>query len=87
MAKTTATATPTTTAGTTALGPKHRPAINTWRQRQMRNMLCTLLLSAGTPMLLMGDEVQRSQEATTTAGARTIPWAGCTGSQATTAWR
>ena len=27
----------------------------------MRNMLCTLLLSAGTPMLLMGDEVHRSQ--------------------------
>ena len=42
-------------------GPSTDPAIKTLRQRQMRNMLCTLLLSAGTPMLLMGDEVQRSQ--------------------------
>ena len=42
-------------------GPSTDAAINTLRQRQMRNMLCTLLLSAGTPMLLMGDEVHRSQ--------------------------
>ncbi|MEO1002527.1 MAG: isoamylase [Cyanobacteria bacterium J06638_7] len=31
------------------------------RQRQMRNFLCLLLLSVGTPMLAMGDEVARSQ--------------------------
>ena len=38
-----------------------RPAINTLRQRQMRNMLATLLLSQGTPMLLAGDEFGRTQ--------------------------
>lgn len=42
-------------------GPSTDKAINTLRERQMRNMLCTLMLSVGTPMLLMGDEVQRSQ--------------------------
>jgi glycogen operon protein len=42
-------------------GPSTDAAINTLRQRQMRNMLSSLLLSAGTPMLLMGDEVHRSQ--------------------------
>ena len=42
-------------------GPCTDKAINTLRQRQMRNMLSTLLLSPGVPMLLMGDEVHRSQ--------------------------
>jgi glycogen operon protein len=32
------------------------------RQRQMRNMLATLLLSQGTPMLLAGDEFARTQQ-------------------------
>ena len=36
--------------------------INTLRQRQMRNMLATLLLSQGTPMLLAGDEFGRTQD-------------------------
>ena len=36
-------------------------AIVAVRQRQMRNMLATLLLSQGTPMLLAGDEFGRSQ--------------------------
>ena len=35
--------------------------INTVRRRQMRNMLATLLLSQGTPMLLAGDEFGRTQ--------------------------
>ncbi len=35
--------------------------INTLRQRQIRNMLTTLLLSQGTPMLLAGDEFGRTQ--------------------------
>ena len=42
-------------------GPTDDPAINALRQRQMRNMLATLLLSQGTPMLLAGDEFGRSQ--------------------------
>ena len=42
-------------------GPSDDPAINELRLRQMRNMLATLLLSQGTPMLLAGDEFARSQ--------------------------
>jgi len=42
-------------------GPTPNPAINTLRHRQMRNMLATLLLSQGTPMLLAGDEFCRTQ--------------------------
>ena len=39
-----------------AEGPTGDPGILTVRQRQKRNMLATLLLSHGTPMLLAGDE-------------------------------
>ena len=42
-------------------GPSSDPKINALRQRQQRNLLSTLLLSRGVPMLLMGDEVGRSQ--------------------------
>jgi glycogen operon protein len=42
-------------------GPTDDPAINALRGRQMRNMLATLLLSQGTPMLLAGDEFARTQ--------------------------
>jgi isoamylase len=44
-----------------AEGPTDDPAIRTTRLAQMRNMLATLLLSRGTPMLLGGDEFARSQ--------------------------
>ena len=37
------------------------PTVLTLRRRQARNLLTTLLLSAGVPMLTMGDEVRRSQ--------------------------
>ena len=43
-------------------GPTDDPAINELRQRQMRNLLATLLLSQGTPMVLGGDEFARTQE-------------------------
>jgi isoamylase len=43
-------------------GPTDDPAINALRERQMRNMLATLLLSQGTPMLLAGDEFGRTQQ-------------------------
>jgi glycogen operon protein len=36
--------------------------INKLRHKQMKNMLAITLLSLGTPMLLMGDEVARSQK-------------------------
>jgi glycogen operon protein len=42
-------------------GPTEDPAINALRDRQIRNMLATLLLSQGTPMLLAGDEFSRTQ--------------------------
>ncbi len=42
-------------------GPSSDHAVVTLRARQLRNMLATLLLSPGVPMLLMGDEVRRSQ--------------------------
>ena len=44
-----------------AEGPTDDPAINTLRERQIRNMLATLLLSQGTPMLVAGDEFGRTQ--------------------------
>ncbi len=42
-------------------GPTDDPDVERLRQRQMRNFLTTLLVSQGTPMLLSGDEVGRSQ--------------------------
>ncbi len=44
-----------------AEGPTDDPEINALRERQIRNMLATLLLSQGTPMLLAGDEFGRTQ--------------------------
>ncbi|ASO21369.1 glycogen operon protein [Actinoalloteichus hoggarensis] len=44
-----------------AEGPIDDPAINELRARQRRNLLATLLLSQGTPMLLHGDELGRTQ--------------------------
>jgi glycogen operon protein len=45
-----------------AEGPTDDPEINALRQRQVRNMLTTLLFSQGTPMLLAGDEFGRTQQ-------------------------
>lgn len=42
-------------------GPTDDPDIISLRARMRRNALTTILLSQGTPMLLMGDEVGRSQ--------------------------
>jgi len=42
-------------------GPTDDPAINELRLRQVRNLLVTLLLSTGVPMLLAGDERWRTQ--------------------------
>ena len=44
-----------------AEGPSDDPAINALRERQKRNLLATLLLSQGTPMMLAGDEFGRTQ--------------------------
>ncbi len=42
-------------------GPTDDPDIIALRDRQRRNLMATLLLSQGTPMILMGDERGRSQ--------------------------
>ena len=43
-------------------GPTDEAEINSQRRRQQRNLLATLLLSQGVPMILAGDELGRSQQ-------------------------
>jgi isoamylase len=43
-------------------GPTDDPAINRLRERQIRNMMATLLLAQGLPMTLAGDEFHRTQK-------------------------
>jgi isoamylase len=50
-----------------AEGPTDEPAINAARERQKRNFLATLMLSQGTPMLLGGDEMGRTQRGSNNA--------------------
>jgi len=42
-------------------GPTDDPAINALRSRQQRNLISTLMLSQGVPMMLGGDEIGRTQ--------------------------
>jgi isoamylase len=42
-------------------GPAEDPEILILRERQMRNLMCTLLFSQGVPMICAGDEVGRTQ--------------------------
>jgi glycogen operon protein len=44
-----------------AEGPTDDPAVNALRARQKRNLVATLLLSEGVPMLLGGDELSHTQ--------------------------
>ena len=44
-----------------AEGPTEDPGVNQRRARQRRNLLSSLLLSTGVPMLLAGDELGRTQ--------------------------
>jgi isoamylase len=63
-----------------AEGPKEDdPDILALRTRQSRAMLTTLMLSFGVPRLLGGDEMGRTQRATTTPTARTTRSPGSTG--------
>ncbi|MBM4285982.1 MAG: glycogen debranching protein GlgX [Deltaproteobacteria bacterium] len=43
-------------------GPADDPEVEALRNRQVKNFLALTLLSFGTPMLLMGDEVRRTQQ-------------------------
>ena len=42
-------------------GPTDDPEIEALRVRQIKNFLAILMVSQGTPMLLMGDEIRRTQ--------------------------
>lgn len=42
-------------------GPSNEPDIERLRNRQVKNLLATTLLSLGVPMLTMGDEIRRTQ--------------------------
>ena len=42
-------------------GPTDDPEIETLRNRQVKNFFTAVILSAGVPMFVMGDEVRRSQ--------------------------
>jgi isoamylase len=45
-----------------AEGPTSDEGINALRRRQMKNALTILMMSQGVPMILMGDEVARTQD-------------------------
>jgi isoamylase len=64
-------------------GPTDDPAIGALRQRQMRNLLATLFLSQGVPMLQAGDEFARTQRGNNNAYCQDneiswVDWTLCT---------
>ncbi|MQA26203.1 MAG: glycogen debranching protein GlgX [Micromonosporaceae bacterium] len=61
------------------------PEVNAARRRQIRNLLATLLLSTGVPMLVAGDELHRTQHGNNNAYCQNnevswLDWAALTGS-------
>ena len=54
-------------------GPTRKKAIEELRSRQIRNMMATLMLSQGVPMLLSGDEVRRTQRGNNNAYCQDNP--------------
>ncbi len=54
-------------------GPTGDPRVAALRQRQQRNMLATLLLAQGTPLLLAGDEFGRTQHGNNNAYCQDNP--------------
>ncbi|MEZ5258982.1 MAG: glycogen debranching protein GlgX [Ilumatobacteraceae bacterium] len=62
-------------------GPTTDRTILALRHRQRRNLLATMFLSQGVPMLLGGDEFGRTQRGTTTPTARTTSCPGTTGTR------
>jgi isoamylase len=57
-------------------GPTDDPAVKKLRARQMRNLMATLLLSQGTPMISGGDEIGRTQGGNNNAYCQdnTVSW-------------
>jgi isoamylase len=67
-------------------GPTEDTAIKTLRKRQMRNMLATLVLSQGVPMLQAGDEFARTQKGNNNAYCQDnetswVDWSLCSANQ------
>jgi len=56
-------------------GPTDEPEMRALRHRQMRNIIATLLLSQGTPMLSHGDEIGRTQHGNNNAYCQDSPLA------------
>jgi glycogen operon protein len=54
-------------------GPTRRRSIVELRQRQVKNMMASLLLSQGVPMILAGDEVLRTQRGNNNAYCQDNP--------------
>jgi len=54
-------------------GPTRRRSIEAARLRQIKNMLATLFLSQGVPMLLAGDECRRTQQGNNNAYCQDKP--------------
>src|SRR5208282_6853222 len=48
-------------------GPTEDAAVEGLRRRQVKNFILGMLISIGTPMLLMGDEMRRTQRGNTNA--------------------
>jgi glycogen operon protein len=54
-------------------GPTADPTVLALRERQSRNLLATLLLSQGVPMLVAGDEIARTQHGNNNAYCQDSP--------------
>ena len=54
-------------------GPTDLPEVRSVRRRMMRNLLATLTLSTGVPMMTAGDEIGRTQEGNNNAYSVALP--------------
>ncbi|WP_206107785.1 glycogen debranching protein GlgX [Paludisphaera rhizosphaerae] len=54
-------------------GPTDDPAVLEIRRRQVRNLMATLLISQGVPMILGGDEILRTQQGNNNAWCQDNP--------------
>jgi glycogen operon protein len=57
-----------------AEGDTDDPRVRALRDRQVRNLLAITVLSLGTPMLVMGDEMGRTQRGNNNAYCHDAPW-------------
>ena len=60
-------------------GPDRRPAVEAFRNRQIKNYAAILLVSQGVPMILSGDEVRRTQRGNNNTYCQDNELAGSTG--------